>query len=38
MERSLEKIFKPRSIAVIGVSEVPGKASERRTRSLIEVG
>ena len=38
MERSLEKIFNPRSIAVIGASEVPGKASERRTRSLIEGG
>ena len=38
MERSLEKVFNPRSIAVIGASEVPGKASERRTRSLIEGG
>jgi len=34
----LEKIFNPDSIAVIGASEVPGKASERRTRSLIEGG
>ncbi|MFH1125207.1 MAG: CoA-binding protein, partial [Pseudomonadota bacterium] len=38
MERSLEKVFNPRSIAVIGASEVPGKAAERRTRSLIEGG
>ena len=38
MERSLEKVFNPRSVAVIGASEVPGKASERRTRSLIEGG
>jgi acyl-CoA synthetase (NDP forming) len=36
MERSLEHVFNPRSVAVIGASEVPGKASERRTRSLIE--
>lgn len=38
MERSLEKVFNPRSIAVIGASEAPGKAAERRTRSLIEGG
>ncbi|RLB28367.1 MAG: acetyl CoA synthetase, partial [Deltaproteobacteria bacterium] len=38
MERSLEYVFNPRSVAVIGASEVPGKASERRTRSLIEGG
>ena len=38
MERSLEKVFNPRSIAVIGASEVPGKAAERRTRSLIQGG
>ncbi len=38
MERSLEKVFNPRSIAVIGASEVPGKASERRTKSLLEGG
>lgn len=38
MERSLEHVFNPRSVAVIGASEVPGKASERRTRSLIEGG
>ena len=35
MQRSLEKVFNPRSVAVIGASEVPGKAAERRTRSLI---
>lgn len=34
----LDKIFNPKSIAIIGASEVPGKASERRTRSLIEGG
>lgn len=38
MERSLELVFNPRSVAVIGASEVPGKASERRTRSLIQGG
>jgi len=38
MQKSLEKFFNPRSIAIIGASEVPGKASERRTRSLIEGG
>jgi len=38
MERSLENVFNPRSVAVIGASEAPGKASERRTRSLIEGG
>ena len=38
MEISLEKVFNPRSVAVIGASEVPGKAAERRTRSLIEGG
>jgi len=38
MERSLEKVFNPRSVAVIGASEVRGKASERRTRSLLEGG
>ena len=38
MKRSLEKIFNPRSVAVIGASEIPGKASERRTRSLIQGG
>jgi len=38
MERSLEHVFNPRSVAVIGASEVAGKASERRTRSLLEGG
>lgn len=38
MDQSLDKVFNPRSVAVIGASEVPGKASERRTRSLIEGG
>ncbi|MFQ6126177.1 MAG: acetate--CoA ligase family protein [Candidatus Heimdallarchaeota archaeon] len=38
MENTLKKIFNPRSIAIIGASEVPGKAAERRTRSLIEGG
>jgi len=38
VEQSLENVFHPRSVAVIGASEVPGKASERRTRSLIEGG
>lgn len=35
---SLERIFNPGSVAVIGASEVPGKAAERRTRSLLEGG
>ncbi len=35
---SLNRLFKPASIAVIGASEVPGKAAERRTRSLIKGG
>ncbi len=35
-ERSLERLFNPASVAVVGASEVPGKASERRTRSLLE--
>jgi acyl-CoA synthetase (NDP forming) len=38
MERSLDRVFNPQSIAVIGASEVPGKAAERRTRSLIQGG
>ncbi len=32
----LDGLFKPASVAVIGASEVPGKAAERRTRSLIQ--
>lgn len=35
---SLHGLFKPASVAVIGASEVPGKAAERRTRSLIQGG
>jgi acetyltransferase len=38
MDRSLESVFNPQSVAVIGASEVPGKAAERRTRSLLEGG
>ncbi|NOQ19867.1 MAG: CoA-binding protein [Desulfobacterales bacterium] len=38
MDKSLESVFNPRSVAVIGASEVPGKAAERRTRSLLEGG
>ena len=34
----MEKLFNPGSVAVIGASEVPGKAAERRTRSLLEGG
>lgn len=34
----LNRLFNPTSIAVIGASEVPGKAAERRTRSLIQGG
>ena len=36
--QSLSPLFKPASVAVIGASEVPGKAAERRTRSLIKGG
>jgi len=36
--RSLFSVFNPSSIAIIGASEVPGKAAERRTRSLLENG
>jgi acetyltransferase len=38
MNKSLESVFNPRSVAIIGASEVPGKAAERRTRSLLEGG
>ena len=38
MGHALDNLFKPRSVAVIGASEVPGKAAERRTRSLIRDG
>jgi acetyltransferase len=34
----LHDVLNPRSIAIIGASEVPGKAAERRTRSLIQGG
>lgn len=35
---TLNRLFNPSSVAVIGASEVPGKAAERRTRSLIQGG
>ena len=35
---NVEGIFNPESIAIVGASETPGKAGERRTRSLIEGG
>ncbi len=38
MNHPLERVFNPRSVVVVGASEVPGKAAERRTRSLIEGG
>lgn len=38
MGNPLEKVFNPGSVAVLGASEVPGKAAERRTRSLIKGG
>lgn len=34
----LAPLFDPAAVAVVGASEVPGKASERRSRSLIEGG
>ena len=34
----MQIIFNPDSIAIVGASETPGKAGERRTRSLIEAG
>ncbi len=34
----LDPLFNPAAVAVVGASEVAGKASERRTRSLIEGG
>jgi len=34
----LETIFNPKSVAIVGASEVPGKAGERRTRSLLQGG
>jgi len=38
MQTSLNTIFNPASVAVVGASETPGKAAERRTRSLLEGG
>ncbi len=38
MVSKLESMFNADSIAIIGASETPGKAGERRTRSLIEGG
>jgi acyl-CoA synthetase (NDP forming) len=38
MKNHMDKILNPKAIAVVGASEVPGKAAERRTRSLIEGG
>jgi len=34
----LASLFNPSSVAVVGASEVPGKAAERRTRSLLQGG
>jgi acetyltransferase len=36
MTHPLNRVLNPRSVAIIGASEVPGKAGERRTRSLLE--
>jgi acetyltransferase len=33
---ALNPLFNPAAVAVVGASEVPGKAAERRTRSLLE--
>ncbi|MDW7709165.1 MAG: acetate--CoA ligase family protein [Deferrisomatales bacterium] len=38
MAHPLERVFQPRSVAIFGASEVPGKAGERRTRSLVQGG
>jgi len=38
MKQTLNKIFNPASIAIVGASETPGKAAERRTRSLLDGG
>ena len=38
MKNPLHQIMSPKAIAVVGASEVPGKAAERRTRSLLEGG
>lgn len=37
-DHPMAHIFNPRAIAVVGASEVPGKAAERRTRSLFQGG
>lgn len=34
--QALDPLFNPIGVAVVGASEVPGKAAERRTRSLLE--
>lgn len=36
MTHPLNNVLNPKSVAIIGASEVPGKAGERRTRSLVE--
>ncbi len=33
---ALDPLFNPAAVAVLGASETPGKAAERRTRSLLE--
>jgi len=38
MISKLEQMFNADSIAIVGASETPGKAGERRTRSLLEGG
>jgi len=38
MDRSLESLFKPRSIAVVGASRQPGKIGYEVLRNLIEYG
>jgi len=35
-QQALNPLFNPAAVAVVGASEVPGKAAERRTRSLLE--
>jgi acyl-CoA synthetase (NDP forming) len=38
MNTKLEQMFDAHSIAIVGASETPGKAGERRTRSLLQGG
>ncbi|HEY95913.1 MAG TPA: acetate--CoA ligase family protein [Dehalococcoidia bacterium] len=38
MNTKLEQMFNAQSIAIVGASETPGKAGERRTRSLLQGG